>query len=129
MYSRRFIAVLKVHNSYYYDKMRKRENLQESTEIGNDVNKIVTIETINSIFQEIFKQQEQGLIETKSASTLTNDRIDELSADITKNNEKLIIQEVTDVQVSIDASQQIKEEKMEALEQNFEKEKKRSLII
>ena len=118
-----------MHNSYYYDKMRKRENLQESTEIGNDVNKIVTIETINSIFQEIFKQQEQGLIETKSASTLTNDRIDELSADITKNNEKLIIQEVTDVQVSIDASQQIKEEKMEALEQNFEKEKKRSLII
>ena len=59
------------------------------------------------------------LIETVNfAATLTNDRIGKLSADITKNNEKLIqlSKEVTDVQVSINASQQIVEEKMEALE-------------
>ena len=78
----------------------------------------------------MFKQQEQALIETvNSASTLISVRIDKLSADITKNSEKLIqlSKDVTDVQVSIDASQQILEEKVEALEQQFEKERKESI--
>ena len=78
----------------------------------------------------MFKQQDQALIETvNSASTLISVRIDKLSADITKNSEKLIqlSKDVTDVQVSIDASQQILEEKVEALEQQFEKERKESI--
>ena len=78
----------------------------------------------------MFKQQEQALIESvNSASTLINVRIDKLSADITKNSEKLIqlSKDVTDVQVSIDASQQILEEKVEVLEQQFEKERKESI--
>ena len=78
----------------------------------------------------MFKQQEQALIETvNSASTLISVRIDKLSADITKNSEKLIqlSKDVTDVQVSIDASQQILEEKVEALEQQFENERKESI--
>ena len=78
----------------------------------------------------MFKQQEQALIETvNSASTLINVRIDKLSADFTKNSEKLrqLSKDVADVQVSIDASQQILEEKVEALEQQFEKERKESI--
>ena len=78
----------------------------------------------------MFKQQEQALIETvNSASTLISVRIDKLSADITKNSEKLIqlSKDVTDVQVSIDASQQILEEKVKALEQQFENERKESI--
>ena len=78
----------------------------------------------------MFKQQEQALIETvNSASTLISVRIDKLSADITKNSEKLIqlSKDVTDVQVSTDASQQIVEEKVEALEQQLEKERKESI--
>ena len=78
----------------------------------------------------MFKQQEQALIETvNSASTLISVRIDKLSADITKNSEKLIqlSKDVTDVQVGIDASQQLLEEKVEALEQQFENERKESI--
>ena len=78
----------------------------------------------------MFKQQEQALIETvNSAPTLISVRIDKLSADITKNSEKLIqlSKDVTDVQVSIDASQQLLEEKVEALEQQFENERKESI--
>ena len=70
------------------------------------------------------------LIETANfASTLTNVRIEKLSGDIAKNNEKLIwlSQEVIDVQVSIDTSQQIVEEKLKELKQKFEKREKRTL--
>ena len=60
-------------------------------ETGHDSNYVITIDTIKSIFQEMFQQQEKVLIETvNSASLLTNQRIDQLSSDVTVNNEKLI---------------------------------------
>ena len=63
----------------------------------------------------MFQQQQNFLIETvNSASLLTNQRIDKLSSDITLNNEKLIklANDVSDVQLSIEASREMINEKI-----------------
>ena len=58
---------------------------------SSNVYDIVTIDIIRAIFLEMFKQRGQVLIETASSrSTLTNIGIEKRSADITKNNEKII---------------------------------------
>ena len=70
---------------------RKWKNVKESAETGNDANDVATTEPIKNIFQETFKQQEQVSFETVIfASTLTNIRIEKVSADITKKNEKIV---------------------------------------
>ena len=98
----------------------KRKDGQELAETGNDTNDVVTVEPIKTIPQEIFKQKEQVLIETTSfASTLPNVRIQKLSADIAKNNEKLIC-----AQTGIDTSQQILDEKLKELNKNLKREKR-----
>ena len=79
---------------------------KDAAEMGHDLNDFITIDTIKSISQEMFQQQEKVLIETvNSASLVTNRRIDKLSSDITVNNEKLIklANDVSDVQLSIEA--------------------------
>ena len=79
---------------------------KDAAEMGHDLNDVITIDTIKSISQEMFQQQEKVLIETvNSASLVTNRRIDKLSSDITVNNEKLIklANDVSDVQLSIEA--------------------------
>ena len=79
---------------------------KDAAEMGHDLNDVITIDTIKSISQEMFQQQEKVLIETvNSASLVTNRRIDKLSTDITDNNEKLIklANDVSDVQLSIEA--------------------------
>ena len=71
----------------------------------------------------MFHQEEKVLIETvNSASLLTNQRIDKLSSDITVNNEKLIklANDLSDVQLSIEASQEIKQ-----IEERIDKEKQK----
>ena len=63
----------------------------------------------------MFQQEEKVLTETANyASLVTNQRIDELTSDITIDNEKLnkLANGTTDVQLSIDASQEMIEEKM-----------------
>ena len=57
---------------------------------------------------------------------MTNQRIDKLSSDITFNNEKLIklANDVSDVQLSIEASQEMIEEKIKKNEEKISKEKK-----
>ena len=110
----------------------KSKEVNEASERDNGTNKTITITTIKSVFEETFKQQEQVLIEAvKSASTITNVIIHKLSTDITKNNEKLteLSEEVSDVQISIDASQEIMEKKIEALEQKIDKEKKLRYLL
>ena len=59
-------------------------------EAGHDSNYVITIDTIKSIFQEMFQQQEIKFYKVNSTSLVTNQRIDQLSSDITVNNEKLI---------------------------------------
>ena len=56
---------------------------------------------------------------------MTNQRIDKLSSDITFNNEKLIklANDVSDVQLSIEASQEMIEEKVKKNEEKISKEK------
>ena len=80
---------------------------KEIVETGHDSNDVITIDTIKSNFEEMSQQQEKVLIETvKSASLVTNQRIDKLSSDITLNNEKLIklANDVSDLQLRIEAS-------------------------
>ena len=64
---------------------------KDAAEIGHDSNDVITIDTIKSIFQEMFQQQEKVLTETvNSALLVTNQRIDKIPSDITVKNEKLI---------------------------------------
>ena len=63
----------------------------------------------------MFQQEEKVLTETANyASLVTNQRIDELTSDINIDNEKLnkLANGTSDVQLSIDASQEMIEEKM-----------------
>ena len=99
-------------------------------ETGHDSNDVITIDTIKSIFQEMFQQQEKVLIETvNSASLVTNQRIDRLSSDITVNSEKLIklANDVSDVQLSIEASQEMIVKKIKKIEERIDKEKKNNM--
>ena len=92
--------------------MLKKPNI---VEVGNDLNDVINLDTIKSIVQEIFQQQEKVLTETANyASLVTNQRIDELTSDITIDNEKLnkLANGTSDVQLSIEASQEMIEEKM-----------------
>ena len=94
---------------------------KDVVEMGHDSNGVITIDTIISIFQEMFQQQEKVLIETvNSASLVTNQRIDKLSSDITVNNEKLIklANDVSDVQLSIEASQEMIEKNQKKLRED-----------
>ena len=68
------------------------------------------------------------MIETvNSASLVTNQRIDKLSSDITVNIEKLIklANYLSDVQLNIEASQEMIEEKMYKVEERTDKEKQK----
>ena len=74
----------------------------------------------------MFQQQEKVLIETvNSASLVTNQRIDIFSSDITVNNEKSfkLPNDVSDEQLSIEASQEMIEEKIKKIEERIDKEK------
>ena len=80
--------------------------------MGDDSNYFIAINTIKSIFQEMFQQQENVIETVNSASLVTNQMTDKLSSDITVNNERLIksANDVIDVQLSIEASQKMIEE-------------------
>ena len=60
---------------------------------------------------------------------MTNQRIDKLSSDITLNNEKLIklANDVSDVQLSIEALREMINEKIKKNEERISKEKKRNM--
>ena len=76
----------------------------------------------------MFQQEEKVLTETANyASLVTNQRIDELTSDITIDNEKLnkLANGTSDVQLSIDASQEMIEEKMQKTEQRIDKKYKK----
>ena len=52
---------------------------KDAAEMGHDSNEVITIDTIKSIFQEIFQQQEKVLIETVNfASLVTIQKIHQL---------------------------------------------------
>ena len=88
--------------------------------MGHDSNDVITIDTIKSNFQEMFQQQEKVLIEpVNSVLLVTNQRIDKLSPYITVNNEKLIKlpNDVSDVWLSIEVSQEMIGEKITKIEE------------
>ena len=91
---------------------------KDVVEVGHDSNGIITIDTIKSIFQEIFQRQKRFSLKVNTASLVTKQRIDKLLSDITVNNQKLIklISNVSYVQLSIEASQEIIEEKIKKFE-------------
>ena len=95
--------------------------------MGHGSNDVITIDTIKSIFQEMFQQQEKVLIETvNSTSLVTNQSIDKLSSDITVNNEKLIklANDLSDVQLSIEASYEMIDKKIKKLKKELLKKNK-----
>ena len=50
---------------------------KDAAEMGHESNDFITIDTIKSIFQEMFQQQEKVLIDTvNSASLVAHQRID-----------------------------------------------------
>ena len=87
---------------------------------------VITMAMIKSLFHELFEEQEAKLAETIK-SDVTNKRIDKLSADIMKNNERLaeLTNDVNDVKESIDASQEMLEKRMDILEEKIKKEKQK----
>ena len=100
---------------------------KDVVEMGHDSNDVIIIDTIKTIFQEMFQRQERVLTETvNSASLVTNQRIDKLSSDITVNNEKLIklVNDVSEVHLSIEASRETIKEKIKKTEERIHKEKK-----
>lgn len=107
-------------------KTVKNKDVRERTNPGNNGNSPTTVEVIKSIFIEMFKK-EKTLTETvKSAYILINKRIETLAVEITKSNKKLInlSNEVSEVQLSIDISQETMEEKLKKQEERFTKGKK-----
>ena len=73
--------------------MTRSENAtktKDAVEMGHDSNDVIISDTIKSLFQEMFQQQEKFLIETvNTASLVTNQGIDKLSSDNTANNKKI----------------------------------------
>ena len=109
--------------------MTRNENAtktKEAAEMEHDSKDVITIDTIKSFFQEVSRQQEMVLNKAVNpASLVTNQRTDKLSSDITVNNKKLIklANDVSDVQLSIEASQEMEEEKNKKFEERIGKEK------
>ena len=100
---------------------------KDVVEMGHDSNDVIIIDTIKTIFQEMFQRQERVLTETvNSASLVTNQRIDKLSSDITVNNEKLIklVNDLSEVHLSTEASRETIKEKIKKTEERIHKEKK-----
>ena len=99
--------------------MRSSKNAtktKDAAEMRHYSNDVITIDTIKSIFQEMFQQQERVLIETvNSVSLVTTQRINKFSSDITVNNEKLnkLANDVSDVQLSVEASHETIDEKIQ----------------
>ena len=106
-------------NTNYSKNAAKDEKENES--------QVVTMAMIKSLFHELFEEQDAKLAETiKSAADVTNKRIDKLSADIMKNNERLaeLTNDVNDVKESIDASQEMFKKRMNILEEKIKKKNK-----
>ena len=112
-------------------RSKNATKIKEVAEMEHDLNDVITIYSMKSIFQEMFQEQEKVLIETvNSASLMTNQRIDKLSSDITVNNEQLIkfANDVSNVQLSIEKSQEMTEEKVKKIEERISKEKQRKMV-
>ena len=86
------------------------------------------MENVKESFREMLKEQEQALIKMLSSSTDTlNQRLDKLTLQVTKNNKlKEICKETDDLKVSLDASLNIYEDKLNKLEKTIEFEKEKS---
>ena len=109
---------------------RNTNNSKNATkDVTETENQVITISMIKTLFQEMFEEQEVKLVETvRSATDVTNKRIDKLSADIMRNNERLmeLTNDVNEVKDSIDASQEILENKMKELDEKIKKQKQKS---
>ena len=108
-------------------RSKKATKTKDVVETRHDLNDVITIDTIKSIFQEMFQQQEKVLIErVNSASLVTNQSIDKLSSDITVNNEKSskLTNDISDPQLSIEASHEIIEKNIKKLKRELIKKKK-----
>ena len=108
------------------------KNKDVVVEMEHDSNDVITTDTIKSFFQEMFQQQEKVLIDTvNSASLVTKQRINKLSSDIIVNSEKLIklADDVSDVKLSTEVSQEMREEKVKKLKRELIQKNKKTWDI
>ena len=109
-------------------KRQTNNSRNAALEEKNDENQVPTISMIKTLFEEMFAEQKTELAETfRSATEVTNKKIDKLTADILRNNEKLVelTRDVNDVKESIEASEAMLEEKMKKLEEKVKRESRR----
>ena len=111
-------------------KRQTNNSRNAALEEKNDENQVLTISMIKTLFEEMFAEQKTELAETfRSATEVTNKKIDKLTGDILRNNEKLVelTRDVNDVKESIEASEAMLEEKMEKLEEKVKNEQQKGL--
>ena len=111
-------------------KRQTNNSRNAALEEKNDENQVPTISMIKTLFEEMFAEQKTELAETfRSATEVTNKKIDKLTADILRNNEKLVelTRDVNDVKESIEASEAMLEEKMKKLEEKVKNEQQKGL--
>ena len=101
-------------------------------------NEIITINTERELFQEMFKEQQKALLDIVSTNTTPlQNSLDRLSSQIQGNSNRLenIIKETDDLKLSLEATQEMQDEKIKSVEKLVEEVEKKykqeieSLII
>ena len=82
-------------------------------------NEIITINTVKELFQEMFKEQQKALLDIFSTNTTPLQKsLDRLSIQIRDNSNRLenIIKETDDLKLSLEATQEMQDEKIKSVE-------------
>ena len=82
-------------------------------------NEIITINTVEELFQEMFKEQQKALLDIVSTTTTPLQKsLDRLSIQIQDNSNRLenIIKETDDLKLSLEATQEMQDEKIKSVQ-------------
>ena len=82
-------------------------------------NEIITINTVKELFQEMLKEQQKALLDIVSTNTTPLQKsLDRLSIQIQDNSNRLekIIKESNDLKLSLEATQEMQDEKIKSVE-------------
>ena len=82
-------------------------------------NEIISINTVKELFQEMFKEQQKALLDIVSTNTTPLQKsLDRLSIQIQDNSNRLenIIKETDDLKLSLEATQEMQDEKIKSVQ-------------
>ena len=91
------------------------KNINMDIPIDNEI----TINTVKELFQEMFKEQQKALLDIVSTNTTPLQKsLDRLSIQIQDNSSRLenIIKETDDLKLSLEATQEMQDEKIKSIE-------------